>query len=191
MAAQLTDAAAVCTSDDSTAATSSTRPTVEDLTTQELSMLLLTKLTDSAQIWGASREELQEFAAENGITALSDEDMREVWPLGKPSESANAEAGRRAKDFEAQLTERYERARIARETTRVALPSKVLIGQLLLVFVLTWSRQRYGSVAAAKEAMVQWLGWAPPAPPPSCPSPTWLQRATPWFKNGEPRECAS
>jgi hypothetical protein len=164
---------------------------VEDLTTQELSMLLLTKLTDSAQIWGASREELQECAAENGITVLSDEDIREVWPLGKPSESANAETERRAKDFEAQLTERYERARIARETARVALPSKVLIGQLMLVFVLTWSRQRYGSVAAAKEATLQWLGWVPAAPPPPCPSPTWLQRATPWLKNGESRECNS
>ena len=191
MAAQLSGAAAVCTSDDSTAATSSTRPKVEDLTTQELSMLLLTKLTDSAQIWGASREELQECAAENGITVLSDEDIREVWPLGKPSESANAETERRVKDFEAQLTERYERARIARETARVALPSKVLIGQLMLVFVLTWSRQRYGSVAAAKEATLQWLGWVPAAPPPPCPSPTWLQRATPWLKNGESRECNS
>lgn len=191
MAAQLSGAAAVCTSDDSIAATSSTRPKVEDLTTQELSMLLLSKLTDSAQIWGASREELQECAAENGITVLSDEDIREVWPLGKPSESANAETERRAKDFEAQLTERYERARIARETARVALPSKVLIGQLMLVFVLTWSRQRYGSVAAAKEATLQWLGWVPAAPPPPCPSPTWLQRATPWLKNGESRECNS
>ena len=191
MAAQLSGAAAVCTSDDSIAATSSTRPKVEDLTTQELSMLLLSKLTDSAQIWGASREELQECAAENGITVLSDEDIREVWPLGKPSESANAETERRAKDFEAQLTERYERARIARETARVALPSKVLIGQLMLVFVLTWSRQRYGSVAAAKEATLQWLGWVPAAPPPPCPSPTWLQRATPWLKTGESRECNS
>ena len=191
MAAQLSGAAAVCTSDDSIAATSSTRPKVEDLTTQELSMLLLSKLTDSAQIWGASREELQECAAENGITVLSDEDIREVWPLGKPSESANAETERRAKDFEAQLTERYERARIARETARVALPSKVLIGQLMLVFVLTWSRQRYGSVAAAKEATLQWLGWVPAAPPPPCPSLTWLQRATPWLKNGESRECNS
>ena len=162
--------------------------TVEDLTKEELSKLLLTKLTDATDIWGATRKELLDIAAQCEISTLSREDLQEVWPLGRPTAREAAVNKRRAKAFEEQLTERYTRHRIARDATRSTLPSKFLLTQLFVLTVLSLCKRQYGSLSAAKQATVQWLGFAPPPPPP-CPKPNWLQRVTPWLKHGRPGEC--
>jgi len=161
--------------------------TIHDLTCHELSMILLSKLTDAAHIWGSSHEELLDIAKENGILAISNADLREIRPLGSQSLNANAIVRRRAKAFEEQVAERYERARIARETTRYRTPKLVLM-QIAIIFAVSLAYEWYGSLEAAKTAGALWLGWATPPPPP-CPPLTWLQQIAPWMAESRPSHC--
>ena len=165
---------------------------LNDLTARELSMLLLTKLNDddaTSATWCASKQELLEIAEEHGITHLSDEDILEVFPLGIQATRASAAATRRAQAYGAKMTDRFERARIARAATKTTLPSLFLVGQIFLLAVFALAKQRHGSLGAAKEAAVQWLGWAPPPPLPPCPKPAWWQRVTPWLNHRNPEHC--
>lgn len=153
---------------------------VDDLTTQELSMVLLVKLPNATHVWGASREEMLEIAEGNGITVLDDREVRELWPAGRPR--ADAAAAHRARAAEAEMTARFERARFARAQSRTTLPSVFLVGQLVVLLGLMVARQRYGSLTAARQTAIQWLGMA--APP--CPPPTWFQSMTPWLDHYDP-----
>ena len=155
---------------------------VQHLTTAQLRNLLLIKLPMGVGVnaWGASREELLEMAAENGIDALTEDDMDEIGPAMPEKTKAN----KSAEDTRFELEKRMNRARQARELAR---PQWKFTLQMVMVVIIGFLQGRKLDVIKVSLGLKE----APPPPLPRCEPLPWWQKPLPWIpRPGSHGECA-
>ena len=140
-----------------------------DLTTSQMRHLLLAKLPPAAGVhcWGADRAALIAIAEKHGVRKLSQEDVEEVGPADFALDTGT-HGGASA-----------SRARAARTTNAAVFGNAGVWKMYAQIFITTIAVLLHGGRLVSVK---QWLGLAPPLPPP-CPSPTWWQRAVPWAPN--------